>query len=174
MRIGVFICHCGSNIGGTVDCAKVAETARAYPDVVYAVDLMYSCAEPGQAATLTAILDLAPWANALQYLQAEVQTVAARVENELLASVFASVPLDQRPPDMSATEFLERKREALQQLGPVMSAYEPNVLTPLLWRVAGMLDRAGLLPPPPEEPGLLEPIPLEEPWDESEPPEENQ
>ena len=50
MRIGVFICHCGSNIGGTVDCAKVAETARAYPDVVYAVDLMYSCAEPGQAA----------------------------------------------------------------------------------------------------------------------------
>ena len=41
MRIGVFICHCGSNIGGTVDCAQVAETARAYPDVVYAVDLMY-------------------------------------------------------------------------------------------------------------------------------------
>ena len=30
------------------------------------------------------------------------------------------------------------------------------------------------LPPPPEEPGLLEPIPLEEPWDESEPPEEKQ
>lgn len=30
------------------------------------------------------------------------------------------------------------------------------------------------LPPPPEEPGLLEPIPLEEPWDEGEPPEENQ
>ena len=55
MRIGVFICHCGSNIGGTVDCAKVAETARAYPDVVYAVDLMYSCAEPGQAAIEAAI-----------------------------------------------------------------------------------------------------------------------
>ena len=30
------------------------------------------------------------------------------------------------------------------------------------------------LPPPPEEPGLLEPIPLEEPWDEGEPPEEKQ
>ena len=60
------------------------------------------------------------------------------------------MPLDQRPRDMSATEFLERKREALQQLGPVMSAYEPNVLTPLLWRVAGILDRAGLMPPPPE------------------------
>ena len=28
MRIGVFVCHCGSNIAGTVDCAKVAELAR--------------------------------------------------------------------------------------------------------------------------------------------------
>lgn len=96
------------------------------------------------------ILDLSPYASAFQYLQAELQTVAGRVENEMLASVFASVPLEQRPKDMSATEFLERKREALQQLGPVMSAYEPNVLTPLLWRVAGMLDRAGLMPPPPD------------------------
>lgn len=58
---------------------------------------------------------------------------------------------------MSATEFLERKREALQQLGPVISAYEPNVLTPLLERTAGALDRAGLLPPPPES---LQGIPL--------------
>lgn len=99
---------------------------------------------------ITPILDLSPYARAFQFLQAELQTVAGRVENELLASIFASMPLDQRPKDMSATEFLERKREALQQLGPVMSAYEPNVLTPLLWRVAGILDRAGLMPPPPE------------------------
>lgn len=45
MRIGVFICHCGSNIGGTVDCAKVAEMARSLPDVVYADDPMYTCAD---------------------------------------------------------------------------------------------------------------------------------
>ena len=55
MRIGVFVCHCGSNIAGTVDCAKVAELARAYPDVVYADDPMYTCAEPGQAAIEAAI-----------------------------------------------------------------------------------------------------------------------
>src|SRR5574344_2355431 len=55
MRIGVFICHCGSNIAGTVDCAKVAEIARSYPDVVYADDPMYTCAEPGQAAIEAAI-----------------------------------------------------------------------------------------------------------------------
>lgn len=50
MRIGVFICHCGSNIAGTVDCAKVAKLAESFPDVVYATDPMYTCAEPGQAA----------------------------------------------------------------------------------------------------------------------------
>ena len=55
MRIGVFICHCGSNIAGTVDCAKVAEIARTFPDVVYAQDVMYTCAEPGQAAIEAAI-----------------------------------------------------------------------------------------------------------------------
>lgn len=55
MRIGVFICHCGSNIAGTVDVAQVAERARHYPDVVYADDPMYTCAEPGQAAIEAAI-----------------------------------------------------------------------------------------------------------------------
>ncbi|MEG2172229.1 MAG: CoB--CoM heterodisulfide reductase iron-sulfur subunit A family protein [Desulfovibrionaceae bacterium] len=55
MRIGVFICHCGSNIAGTVDCAEVAATARQYMDVVHAVDIMYACAEPGQAAIEAAI-----------------------------------------------------------------------------------------------------------------------
>ncbi len=55
MRIGVFICHCGSNIAATVDCKAVAEAALAYPDVVYSVPLMYACAEPGQVAIEEAI-----------------------------------------------------------------------------------------------------------------------
>ena len=40
MRIGVFICHCGSNIEGTVDTATVAKTALEFPEVVYATDTM--------------------------------------------------------------------------------------------------------------------------------------
>ncbi len=59
MRIGVFVCHCGSNIAGTVDCKAAAESALSLPDVVYATDLMYSCAEPGQAAIEKAIHDYA-------------------------------------------------------------------------------------------------------------------
>ncbi|MDR1685587.1 MAG: CoB--CoM heterodisulfide reductase iron-sulfur subunit A family protein [Desulfovibrio sp.] len=55
MRIGVFICHCGSNIAGTVDCAGVAQRAAAYPDVVYSTDIMYACAEPGQDAVIAAV-----------------------------------------------------------------------------------------------------------------------
>lgn len=47
MKIGVFICHCGSNIAGTVDCGKVAEIAKTYPDVAFSTDTMYTCSEPG-------------------------------------------------------------------------------------------------------------------------------
>jgi heterodisulfide reductase subunit A len=35
LRIGVFVCHCGLNIAGTVDVHAVAEYAKTIPDVVY-------------------------------------------------------------------------------------------------------------------------------------------
>lgn len=47
-RIGVFICHCGENIGATVDCARVAQEASKLEGVEYAVDYKYMCSEPGQ------------------------------------------------------------------------------------------------------------------------------
>jgi len=46
-RIGVFVCHCGSNIGGFVDVPSVAKYAATLPDVVYATDNLYTCAEDG-------------------------------------------------------------------------------------------------------------------------------
>jgi heterodisulfide reductase subunit A len=46
-RIGVFVCHCGSNIGGFVDVPSVAEYAKTLPDVVYSTDNLYTCAEDG-------------------------------------------------------------------------------------------------------------------------------
>jgi len=54
-RIGVFICHCGENIGKTVDCPRVAEAARSMPGVVLALDYRYTCSEPGQAQIREAI-----------------------------------------------------------------------------------------------------------------------
>ena len=55
MRIGVFVCHCGSNIAGTVDCVKVAEAAKDFPNVAYSEDTMYACSEPGQDSIIEAI-----------------------------------------------------------------------------------------------------------------------
>jgi len=55
MKIGVFICHCGSNISGTVNVQSVAEQAKAFPEVVFATDTMYACSEPGQDAIVEAI-----------------------------------------------------------------------------------------------------------------------
>ncbi len=43
-RIGVFVCHCGSNIAGVVDVDRVTEYARTLPDVIYANNQMFSCA----------------------------------------------------------------------------------------------------------------------------------
>ena len=47
-RIGVFICHCGENIGSTVDCEKVAKTVASMPGVAHSVDYKYMCSDPGQ------------------------------------------------------------------------------------------------------------------------------
>ncbi len=47
-RIGVFICHCGHNIAGTVDVKKVAKVAAEFPHVVFSTDEMFMCADSGQ------------------------------------------------------------------------------------------------------------------------------
>jgi heterodisulfide reductase subunit A-like polyferredoxin len=44
-RIGVFVCHCGSNIGGYLDVPSVAEYARTLPGVVHAEDNLYTCSQ---------------------------------------------------------------------------------------------------------------------------------
>ncbi|HTY22593.1 MAG TPA: CoB-CoM heterodisulfide reductase HdrA2 [Desulfomonilaceae bacterium] len=48
LRTGVYVCHCGKNIGGTIRCEEVAEWARSLPGVILAKDSMYMCSEPGQ------------------------------------------------------------------------------------------------------------------------------
>jgi heterodisulfide reductase subunit A len=48
-RIGVYVCHCGLNIAGSVDCAEVAKFAGTLPHVVLAQDNRYTCSDQGQA-----------------------------------------------------------------------------------------------------------------------------
>ena len=47
-KIGVFVCHCGTNIAATVDVAKVAEMLGREPGVVFATDYPYMCSQTGQ------------------------------------------------------------------------------------------------------------------------------
>ncbi len=47
-RIGVFVCHCGTNIAGTVDVKSVAEELKNEPGVVFSTDYQYMCSQAGQ------------------------------------------------------------------------------------------------------------------------------
>ncbi len=55
LRIGVFVCDCGLNIAGAVDCAAVSAHAETLPDVVCVVRNKYTCADPGQNEIRNAI-----------------------------------------------------------------------------------------------------------------------
>ena len=57
-KIGVYVCHCGLNIAGTVDCEKVASESGGIENVVHAKNILYACSEPGQQAIMKDIEDL--------------------------------------------------------------------------------------------------------------------
>lgn len=57
LRIGVFVCDCGLNIAGTVDCEAVAKFAETLDDVAAVVRNKYTCADPGQNEIKKAIAE---------------------------------------------------------------------------------------------------------------------
>ncbi len=54
-RIGVFVCHCGSNIAGYLNCEELTGYAATLPNVVYAKNNLYTCSESGIAEIQSAI-----------------------------------------------------------------------------------------------------------------------
>jgi heterodisulfide reductase subunit A len=56
-RIGVFVCECGRNIAGSVDCEAVQAYAEKLEGVVFATVNRYTCSEPGQAEIKRAIVE---------------------------------------------------------------------------------------------------------------------
>lgn len=54
-RIGVFLCHCGSNIAGVLDMEKLEEYAKTLANVVFVERNLYTCSEPGLKAIREAI-----------------------------------------------------------------------------------------------------------------------
>jgi heterodisulfide reductase subunit A len=56
-RIGVFVCNCGTNIAGFMECKSVAEYAAKLPNVVFVRENLYSCSEAGVNDIKQAIID---------------------------------------------------------------------------------------------------------------------
>jgi len=54
-RIGVFVCHCGTNIAGTVDVKQVAQALSHEPGVVFSAEYQYMCSEAGQNLIIEAV-----------------------------------------------------------------------------------------------------------------------
>lgn len=52
VRIGFYVCHCGTNIAGMVDVGKVAQYAGTLPGVALSRDYKYMCSDPGQELIL--------------------------------------------------------------------------------------------------------------------------
>jgi heterodisulfide reductase subunit A len=57
-RIAVFVCHCGSNIGGFLDVPQVAEYARALPHVIHAEHNLYTCSQDSIAHITETVKEL--------------------------------------------------------------------------------------------------------------------
>ncbi|MCK4279681.1 MAG: CoB--CoM heterodisulfide reductase iron-sulfur subunit A family protein, partial [Candidatus Thorarchaeota archaeon] len=56
-RVGVFLCHCGLNIAGTLDMDDLDEYSKKLPDVVFVKQNRYTCADPGQDEIRKAIAE---------------------------------------------------------------------------------------------------------------------
>lgn len=48
VRVGVYVCHCGTNIAGTIDVHDVIGFSAALPNVALAREYKYMCSDPGQ------------------------------------------------------------------------------------------------------------------------------
>jgi heterodisulfide reductase subunit A len=57
IRIGVYVCHCGLNIAGSVRCDEVAEFAASLPYVALSKDYRYVCSDPGLDMIRTDIIE---------------------------------------------------------------------------------------------------------------------
>ena len=57
-KIGVFVCHCGTNIAGAVDINEVVEKSLLEPGVVHAAEYPYLCSEVGQNILIKAVQEM--------------------------------------------------------------------------------------------------------------------
>lgn len=94
--------------------------------------------------------ELARVLNRSQNLQLSIQQSEQRRKAVRDAFYFSMMQVVNRP-QMTATEVLGYKEENLRLMGPNLARIQHGGLSPLIGRRFAILDRAGALPPPPEE-----------------------
>lgn len=87
---------------------------------------------------------------AVQHVQEEINQISLRLEDVMMANIFASMSLETRPAGMTMTEYMDRRRRSAELMGPTVSGYEPRILSPVLESTFGLLEEYGLLPGPPD------------------------
>ena len=93
-RIGVFVCHCGSNIAGVVDVEQVVEFAKELPGVVFASHQMFSCAGNTQQEIAESIRNLFRFS--LLFTQMQLRTLptsGSRLAASLHSSPSVATPI---------------------------------------------------------------------------------
>lgn len=93
-------------------------------------------------------------AKGIQFILADIQDVRAGINESFFKDLFMMISqMDQQGgnPRMTATEVLKRQEEKLQALGPVYERMNDELLDPLVDRTYAIMDRAGIIPQPPQE-----------------------
>lgn len=79
----------------------------------------------------------------------EIAITEQRINRAFFADLFLMLSMTRK--DMTATEVAERHEEKLLMLGPVLERLNDELLDPLIDRYFGVMNRLGMLPPPPPE-----------------------
>ena len=98
-----------------------------------------------------------PQPGSLQWVQAEIREVEKRIEDAFFYNLFQMLASLGDSTGRTATEIAERKEEKATVLGPTLEIVTDEGLDPVVIRVYRLAERAGLIPPPPEE---LQSVPL--------------
>jgi hypothetical protein len=100
---------------------------------------------PSQALAPAQVMD----ARSIEVVGAEIQRHEIRIERAFHVDLW--LMLSRQEGQITATEVLEKHKEKLLQLGPVMNRVEDELLDPMISRVYAILERNGHIPEPPEE-----------------------
>lgn len=87
----------------------------------------------------------------LEELRLTINETKRDIDETFYVDLFKLISNEQNIQPRSATEIVEKVGERLTQIGPVLERVESEKLDPLIARTYAIMDRAGMIPPPPEE-----------------------